>query len=193
MGDDACWYDPWLNELSAAETGGGSVRLRLSPYQMMILKAGNSGAKRPWQPTKAKAVEPDGGWALSMIPAGETEPAVRLNLPALTNLCAPDRYPHFSGTMLYECTFTLDAPAACLEIDLGQVYETAQVFLNGREIGVRIAPPYVFRAEGNLAQAGENRLLVRVVNTLGNKMRDSFSMSMPMEPTGLLGPVTLRF
>ena len=159
---------------------------------MMILKAGNSGAKRLWQPEKAAPVEPEGGWTLSMIPAGETEPSVRLNLPALTNLCAPDLYPHFSGTMLYECAFTLDAPVACLEIDLGQVYETAQVFLNGQEAGVRIAPPYVFRIDGDSTRAGENRLLVRVVNTLGNKMRDSFSMSMPMEPTGLLGPVTLR-
>ena len=57
---------------------------------------------------------------------------------------------------------------------------------------MRIAPPYVFRIDGDSTRAGENRLLVRVVNTLGNKMRDSFSMSMPMEPTGLLGPVTLR-
>lgn len=192
FGADVCWYDPWLNELAAAETEDGGVRLRLSPYQMMILKAGNSGAKRLWQPEKAAPVEPEGGWTLSMIPAGETEPSVRLNLPALTNLCAPDLYPHFSGTMLYECAFTLDAPVACLEIDLGQVYETAQVFLNGREAGVRIAPPYVFRIDGDSTRAGENRLLVRVVNTLGNKMRDSFSMSMPMEPTGLLGPVTLR-
>lgn len=193
FGDDASWYDPWRNELVAAEVDEGCVQVRLSPGQMMILRRGTEGAARPWQWIRTVPVEPDGGWSLSLIPAGRTDVTVRTTLPRLRNLCAPDGYPHFSGTMLYEGSFTLDAPASRVEIDLGRVYETAQVFLNGREIGVRIAPPYTFRAEGDAVQAGENRLLVRVVNTLGNQMRDAFSMSMPLEPTGLLGPVTVHF
>ena len=80
-----------------------------------------------------------------------------------------------------------------MEIDLGEVYETAEVLVNGQSAGVRIAPPYVLTVE-SLFQPGENHITVRVVNTLGHQQsqQDRFGMTLPQEPVGLLGPVVLR-
>ncbi|MGN1370063.1 MAG: glycosylhydrolase-like jelly roll fold domain-containing protein [Aristaeellaceae bacterium] len=191
LGSQAHWYDPWRNELQAAEARGGQVHLRLSPYQMLILSTGTEGNLRQALHGNVRRQPLEGEWQLTLIPAGQKDAQTVQQLPRLTNLCAPGLYPHFSGTMIYRRDVALDAGITRLELDLGQVFETAQVFLNGAEVGVCIAPPYVFPIDGTMVHEGANRLEIRVVNTLGNQMRDSFSLSLPMEPTGLLGPVTL--
>ena len=62
--------------------------------------------------------------------------------------------------------------------------------MNGHEAGVRVAPPYRFEI-GDLLREGKNVLRIEVINTLVNRQRDFFSMTMPMEPSGLIGPVKL--
>ena len=78
-----------------------------------------------------------------------------------------------------------------MEIDCGEVGECMEVWLNGSSMGVRIAPPYRVRGKGKLFRE-DNLLQVRVVNTLVHQQRDYFSRSLPLEPSGLLGPVKLR-
>ncbi|MGN0746919.1 MAG: hypothetical protein ACI4ML_09625, partial [Aristaeellaceae bacterium] len=192
LGEQVRWYDPWTNDMLAAEQHAGQVHVHLTPYQMMILTTAADGGLRPRLREDARQQTLEGAWRLTMIPAGQTEPLADRTLPQLASLCAPGLFPHFSGTMIYRKEFLLDEGETRLELDLGQVYETAQVFINGTEAGVRIAPPYAFRAEGAMLHPGENLLEIHVMNTLGNQMRDAYSMSLPMEPTGLLGPVTLR-
>ena len=75
-------------------------------------------------------------------------------------------------------------------LDLGEVNETAEAWLDGRPLGVRLVPPYRF-CTGDLA-AGTHELTVEVINTVDHKMCDYFSMSEPTEPSGLIGPVTLQ-
>jgi len=57
---------------------------------------------------------------------------------------------------------------------------------------VRIAPPYVFEI-GELIHRGENTLEISVTNTLVHELRDYFSMTLPMEPSGLLGPISIQY
>ena len=92
--------------------------------------------------------------------------------------------------MRYETTFVLSDTDIC-ELDLGEVYETVHLFVNGEDAGVRVAPPYQFDIS-KWARKGENHLTVEVVNTLANRQRDFFSMTMPIEPSGLIGPVNIR-
>ena len=40
---------------------------------------------------------------------------------------------------------------------------------------------------------GKNRLEILAVNTLVHQQRDFLSMTMPMEPSGLIGPVKLEW
>ena len=91
----------------------------------------------------------------------------------------------------YETTFVLPDTDTC-ELDLGEVYETVHLLVNGEDAGVRVAPPYRFDIS-RLVRKGSNLLTAEVVNTLANRQRDFFSMTMPIEPSGLIGPVTVRY
>lgn len=105
----------------------------------------------------------------------------------------PERMPRFSGTFRYETTVTWSGGLPKrLWLDLGAVYETAEVFINGKSAGVRISYPYRFDITGLLAQ-GTNKLVIEVTNTLVKEQRDMFSIVAQQEPSGLLGPVKLRF
>lgn len=101
-------------------------------------------------------------------------------------------YENKSGTVRYEGTTQLEKKDIerniCL--DLGNAYETAEVFVNGHSAGVRICKPYRFELTG-LLKEGENRLAIEVTNTLGTQMRDAISHYLPIEPFGVEGMVHL--
>lgn len=115
-------------------------------------------------------------------------------LESLVNLTGREGDPLFSGKMTYVTEF----PGSMLEreggeyiLDCGEVYETMEVWLNGKSLGVRIAAPYTVRFTGEDVRAGNNLLQIEVTNTLVHAMRDPLSMTMPVEPSGLLGPVRI--
>ena len=75
-------------------------------------------------------------------------------------------------------------------LDLGAVFETAEVWVNGQAAGSRICPPYRFEIE-SLVRLGSNTLVVEVTTTLAKQLRDVLSRFAQQEPIGLLGPVRL--
>jgi hypothetical protein len=92
-------------------------------------------------------------------------------------------------------SFGVDLPALpeAFMLDLGRVYECAELFINGAGAGVRISPPYRF-AGGGLLRRGTNTITVEVVNTLAKALGDNpFDRAMAQEPSGLLGPVSLYY
>lgn len=95
--------------------------------------------------------------------------------------------PDFSGLMEYSTTFPGPDGATAEDLDwtlnLGTVCEFAEVTLNGASVGVKLWPPFRWRV--SLA-AGENRLAVRVWNSLANRYEGQG------RPSGLLGPVRLE-
>jgi hypothetical protein len=96
----------------------------------------------------------------------------------------------FSGTFRYQRGFDGSQVGPNAILDLGEVYETAEVWVNGQRAGVRICPPYRLDISG-LVQPGLNRLVVEVTNTLVKEQRDVLSRYASQEPRGLLGPVRL--
>ena len=97
-----------------------------------------------------------------------------------------------SGTVRYEGTMQLEKidTERSIQLELGNTYETAEVFVNGHSEGVRICKPYRFHLTG-LLREGENQLAVEVTNTLGTQMRDAISHYLPIEPFGVEGMVHL--
>ncbi len=192
----AFWYDPWTNELSPCG-GGHTVALRLAPSEMriLILPRGQAAAGLPPSRMRARgrqALLPGDIWRISLKEAGEGK-FVPIGETKLCDLSHPDRFPYFSGTVRYETRFDLPAEAeGDILLDLGEAHETAEVFLNGISAGVRVSPPYRFHI-GSLIRPGENRLEILIVNTLVHRLRDELSMTLPMDPSGLLGPVRLLF
>ena len=77
-------------------------------------------------------------------------------------------------------------------LDLGYVGETAEVSLNGENIGIKIAPPYRFDIS-EYVKDGTNELCITVTNHLGFEVRDKFSRFLKFEPSGLIGPVKIEY
>lgn len=140
-------------------------------------------------PTARQFELPKQGWRLSLKPYNASAFTESRPLPKLSSLTGPEGDPAFSGTALYELEFDWDGSQSSALIDFGSVYETLEVRLNGVRQAVRIAPPYRCVLRG--LRRGRNRLEAYVANTLVHSQRDAFSMTMPVEPSGLLGPVRL--
>lgn len=198
-----CWYQAWENTVEPCEWDeNNDLSLQLVPGEMKVLYMGDCTpyakilAEKQEIMKLKKATDLQTGkieitpaaWKLWIKETG-TEKYVLQEREKTGDFCR--KHPYFCGVMRYETTVFLPKVKSC-ELNLGEVYETAHVLVNEKEAGVRVALPYSFEI-GKLLHEGENRILVEVVNTLANRQRDFFSMTMPIEPSGLIGPVTLDY
>jgi len=79
-------------------------------------------------------------------------------------------------------------------LDLGQVSTVAEVHVNGKPSGVKMAQSFQFDIT-QLVKEGENQIQVKVVNTLANHT-STYPTNYVYEGqtvSGLLGPVKLQF
>jgi hypothetical protein len=118
---------------------------------------------------------------------------------------------HFSGTAEYTIDFNADeswlSPERELQLDLGEVYDIAEVTFNGKQLGIAWKPPYTVDVTDAIRQ-GANQLTVRITNQWTNRIVgdraakekdrvlsgiDPKSRFGPRElvPSGLLGPVRI--
>jgi hypothetical protein len=99
---------------------------------------------------------------------------------------------NYSGGVRYRKVVRLTEGEAkgtvCL--DLGRVVATAEVSVNGKKAGVRVAPPWRLDVTG-LLKSGENTLEVLVYNTLANHYQTIPSRYRGSPVSGLFGPVRL--
>jgi hypothetical protein len=197
-------YDAFHNliaRLDGQETGGRfAFPLRLSPYESLVVMSGAACSRlaasasqtyTPGIPDGLQETAVTGPWRLGTATA-EAYPQFQPYREAadLIDLSQPDALPAFSGTIRYETTFDLDPSQGPVFLDLGEVYETAEVWVNQGHAGVRICPPYQFDISA-WTRAGQNRLVIEVTNTLVKEQRDFLSRYSHQEPSGLLGPVRL--
>ena len=183
-----------LEDVAVADvTTDGAVALDLLPGQSEILVFGDAAGlpSVPPPPAKCQALHPtftietaDSDNLAEFKPYGVTD--------TLFNICAPDHKPSFAGKVRY--SFTLEADESFAEsavwLDLGRVGQTARLWINGANAGIRIAPPYRFSV-GHLLKAGANEIVVETAGTLARKIRDRFSGFLQLPPEGLLGPIQL--
>lgn len=98
-----------------------------------------------------------------------------------------------TGTVRYEAHMKMEKAEQVkgAVLDLGEAYETAEVFVNQKSAGVRLCKPYRFDI-AEFLQEGDNEIAIEVTNTLGTEVRDVLSHYLVMEPFGVQGPVTLK-
>lgn len=80
-----------------------------------------------------------------------------------------DGLKNYSGGIKYVKNIRLDNKyvGRLIELDLKSVVSTAEVFVNGKSLGVRLAGPWTFNLTDCLVE-GDNRIEILVYNTLGN-------------------------
>ncbi len=217
---------------------GTKVQLDLAPGGSVFVVFGEEENIKPtvflaWQNddfdvknTKGKArkvqvndlqdpIKIQGGWNVSFDP--EWGAPAEIDFPELISWSDHniEGIKYYSGAGFYKKT--IDVPAEWkvagkkIFIDLGEVRELAEVFVNGKSAGVLWKPP--FRADiTDLAQAGSNELTIEVMNLWSNRLAGDNELPEEkrftntniqthgyrtepnywvVQPAGLLGPVTL--
>jgi hypothetical protein len=96
----------------------------------------------------------------------------------------------YSGGAWYRRTVSIPA-AGQVVLDLGAVAATADVRVNGKPAGIRVAPPWIVDIT-ELVRPGANRIEVLVYNTLANHYSTIPTRYRGQPTSGLLGPVTLH-
>jgi hypothetical protein len=154
----------------------------------------------------------EGSWEVHFPPdRGAPEKVILENLSSWSD--SLDRgVKYFSGTATYTKAFEL-SPGQLIEearsriwLDLGSVKNLAEVFVNGKSLGIVWKTP--FRVEmKDVLQPGQNLLEVKVTNLWVNRLigdaqpevvkpftyttRPFYRAASPLQPSGLLGPVRI--
>ncbi len=179
---DAMWFDPLTGQRYAAYIDGREIDVQLRSGQSMILQTFNQ--KLPVAETlpvycDTTAVEMDvelnGPWKLSFI---EEAPKVNQTFTldkVQTWESLSDETRVTMGTGVYETTIKLKKKdlknAAGWKIDLGDVRESARVYINGQYIGCAWSVPYVLDCKNTLKK-GKNTIRIEVTNLPANRIAD---------------------
>ncbi|OMF37768.1 glycosyl transferase family 2 [Paenibacillus sp. FSL H8-0548] len=196
----AAIYDGFDNKAALLDVTvtpeGLQLPLKLSPYESIIVIAGMELPKGiEWtigsQEASDEGILLQGEWTVATATAEQYPNFDHWGtLAQLVSMGSPQLLPAFSGTFRYELTFQWPNAAKPFALDLGDAYETAEVWLNDERLGVRLCSPYRFDTRSSVRE-GMNKLVIEVTNTLAKEQRDFFSRFMQQEPSGLIGPVRL--
>jgi hypothetical protein len=152
------------------------VFIPFSTDESYIVQTSNktiTGRSYPYIKQKGPATEITGEWDLKFLEGGPSLPVVlpMNELKPWTTLEA-DAFKTFSGTASYSTHFKKPAGIASQYLlDLGKVYESAQVFINGKKIATLIGPDYTcIVAARDLKD--DNLLEIKVSNSMANRIID---------------------
>ena len=170
----ATLFNPLNGDINNAVVRDGKVKLSLRSGESIILQTSGEetvvGTAKP-QPREITITTP---WTLSFI---EESPKVAgsFTLDKLqTWETLSDSAAVTMGTGVYTTTFKLskkDNPQGRWMIDLGDVRESARVYINGQFIGCAWSVPYILDCKQALKK-GKNELRIEVTNLPANRIAD---------------------
>lgn len=191
-------YDAWENRLKKAEikqeNGETKVHVSLVQLEMMILVEGT---------LPEETEEKEGGSREQQLLTdfqvfrceAEAYPAFEGKEKADLLHGMAELHPEFSGFYRYETKVQAENwKEAVLTIE--DVYESAEVFVNGISAGMKTARPYRYEL-GNLS--GEISIVIEVATTVERKARaigadvNGMGLPGPLSPTGIVGTVEISF
>ena len=199
------WVDMLRGERRAARThqkeGTTFVKLELAPGESCLLEEGETAGIAPWYSLTerlaecSKKIDLSSDWQVALAPAAD--PPVFGQAEAVETLAPVSNVrPSFSGVIRYEKGFTLSEKPLEAWFIPEQVFESMHLWVNGKDLGICLAPPYAAEISDALC-SGENTLTVEVATT---PARDQLNYPQPpfdfyheaLEPTGMFGSVTLQ-
>lgn len=212
-------YDPLTNQYGNAIVQKSDnqtlVKLHIEAGKSLMLITEKMPTVQKWNywETASAAIPLNGKWQLNFDKGGPElpQPATLTALESWTKLSPQAEA--FSGSATY--TLQFDSPKVIADnwnLDLGDVRESAKVWLNGTYIGTAWSVPYQLNI-GKL-KPGKNELKIQVTNLGANRVRDMelkgiewkifYEINMvdkdykkfdatkwDLTPSGLLGPVSI--
>ncbi len=152
------------------------VRVQLKPGQSVFLRTFEDteyeGGPWPYEESRAKPIELTGTWKLEFTDGGPELPGSRSMEKLLPWTALDDSLMlNFSGSALYTLDFIMPGIIdGEYMLDLGKVYESARIWINGKELGYCWSVPFEMKA-GKFLKEGENTLTIEVSNLMANRIR----------------------
>ena len=176
----AVLFDPLTGDIADAPVSGGQVFVSLKSGQSVILQTYDTqttaGTVRPVTTETGSIVISD-DWQLSFT--DDTYPnmqgqSYKFDSPQ-TWEGLDEKTAQLMGTGIYEATFRVTAQqmqtaTGGFSIDLGDVRESARVYINNMYIGTAWSVPFVLDCK-NAVKEGENTLRIEVTNLPANRIR----------------------
>lgn len=150
------------------------VYLQLKPAESIVIetfKGNYKGVFYPYYDSAGRSFELS-DWKIVFVKGGPTLPAGKTTdkLQSWTNY--GPAYRAFSGTAEYYTTIpSLPIKADAWRLDLGDVHESAAVFINGNYLGTCFGSPYNIEIPSNMLK-GNDELKIRVSNLMANRIAD---------------------
>lgn len=176
---DAAWFNPLNGEIMPANISGDSIAIRLRSGESMILQtydeplADNQNLTAQSQKSIIKnQIVLDGPWKLSFTEeAPKVNQTFTLTKPQVWNTLDNDSAKVTMGTGVYTTHMKLSKKdlAGRWQIDLGDVRESARVYINGHFIGCAWCVPFVLDCK-NALKAGDNEIRIEVTNLPANRI-----------------------
>ena len=200
--------------------GKTKVNLQLAPYEscFIVFNAGNRHLPEYNRPPGDLTTEIDGPWTLSFPENWGAPGSTELN--ELISWTEHDNkgIHYFSGTASYTNRFNIPEEwldqNSIINLDLGEVLDVAEVFVNGKSAGILWTSPFSIDIQ-DYVKPGKNHLEIKITNMWINRLTGDMDLpagekfcntnrppimrarspiddeTYRVQPSGLLGPVTL--
>ena len=175
----ALWFNPLNGDITPADFDADGINISLRSGESMILQTFDEPLANTPTPV-AKSIEKHediilkGPWTLTFTEeAPKVEKTYQLkDLQTWETLDEQTRI--MMGTGIYTTTFKLskkEDPKGAWKIDLGDVRESARVYINGQFIGCAWSVPFVLETKGTLKE-GLNEIRIEVTNLPANRISE---------------------
>lgn len=166
------------NGMAKTRVTNGTVEayLQLQPGESCMLQTSTkaiTGASYPYYKTSGTTDTIKGNWSIKFVSGGPVLPVLteKVTLRSWTDMPG-EALGKFSGTARYSIQFKRPASkASAYLLDLGNVQETAEVWLNGKKLQTLIGPYFNLTINAGLMQQ-QNKLEVVVTNGMPNRVLD---------------------
>lgn len=180
-GNTAVLYNPMTGQSGISQfrknsNGFIEVYLQLNIDESVLVQTASKsvhGARYPYVHLKGEPQEIHGPWTLSFNDGGPSLPmSAPLNELYMWTSLEGDMYKSFSGSASYRASFKRPAENASQYIlNLGQVAESAQVFMNGKKMATLIGPEYALTISAKDLKE-DNLLEIHISNSMANRIID---------------------
>ena len=180
-----------------------SVRIDLGPSESLMLVFDKHRKGSKWNPIPMAGTETqtlDTSWELVLRHQQESTERT-IELTELVDFKDREDLVHFSGTAVYRKNIRIE-DAAAYALNLGRVEGIADVYVNGKQVGVKWFGRRLFDLS-TVLETGDNLLEIHVVTTMGNYLKtltdneiaqfwvNRKGREQEIQSMGMIGPVTL--
>ena len=180
---DALWFDPLTGQRYRVCANDKGIELNLRSGQSMILQTFNQPLDLQENlPVRAdtfaieESIPLNGSWTLSFTEeAPRVAKTFTLDTPQTWQTLDDDSVRVTMGTGIYTTHVKLSKKqmkdTSKWQIDLGDVRESARVYINGQFIGCAWSVPFVLDCQ-NMLRTGDNEIRIEVTNLPANRIAD---------------------